>query len=259
MTTWPPIDLCVPLTLVRKLDDLCLPGGVCLSQVWAGVGKVPNATDLALDYFSQIGPAMAPLKPLFDVLDTVISLFNCVKAIPDAITSLDPSELLRCMPTLAAAVDQLLKLVPQLSLPKLVKALLHNMAMLLRGVATDLSNLQYQAQRIADALDRAATLRDHAMQSLLACAQADLDVQTWSTVEALRGVGRIVLLINLFMGLLGGPEVPCFGSLVEDHLGEGFAAVIEILLALADLLDDLSAAIPDPDLAFSLALSAQTC
>lgn len=256
---WPPVDLCVPLTLTQKLDDMCLPGGICLSQVWAGVGKVPSAADLALDYFSQVGPAMAPLKPLFDVLDTVISLFRCVKAIPDAITSLDPSELLQCMPTLAQAVDNLLKLIPQLSIPKLIKTLLHNMALLLRGVATDFQRLQYQAQRIVDAIDRAATLRDHTMDSILACAQVDLDTQALSTAEALKGVGRIVLLINLFMGLLGGPEVPCFGSLVEDNLGAGFQAVIDVLLALADILDDLSDLIPDPDLALTLALGDQTC
>jgi hypothetical protein len=256
---WPPVDLCVPLQLTAKLDDICLPGGICLSQVWSCVGQVPHAADLALDYFSQIGPAMAPLKPLFDIIDTVVSLFRCVAAIPDAITSLDPSKLLECMPTLAAAVDNLLQLIPQISLPRLVRALLHNLALLLRGVAADFAYLDYQARRIADSVQRAAELRDQGMQAILACAQQNLQTQALSTAEALRGVGRIVLLINLLVGLFGGPEVPCFGALIGENLDRGFATIIELLTELADLLDEIAAVIPDPQLALTLALGAQRC
>lgn len=214
---------------------------------------------MCMDFYSQIGPAMAPLAPIFNVLDTVLAIFRCVQAIPDAITQLNPSELIKCVPGLAQAVDKLLDLIPQLSLPKMIKALLHNTATLLREIAGDLSFLENQAQRVLDAIDRAATLNDHTLNGLLVCAQGTLEDTAMSTGEALRGIGSIILLINLFMGLFGGPEVPCLGSLIGDNMASGLSVVIEVLTTLATILDEIVDAIPDPDLALTLALGSQQC
>ena len=256
---FPPDDLCITLPEIPTIDKVCLPGGLCLDYVWSGIGKIPHAADIPPDHFSQIGPAMAPLKPLFDLLDTVLALFRCVKAVPDAITSLDPSELLDCLPALAKAVDQVLKLIPQLSVPKMVIAIIKNLATLLRAIAADLRYVQSQLQRIADMIDRAAQLGDYRLNGFLVCAQGDMETTLMSTGEALRGIGSIILIVNIFMGLIGGPEIPCFGSIVEDNISLGFDALVDIFTALAELLTDIANAIPDPDLVLTLALGAQQC
>jgi hypothetical protein len=257
--SFPPEDLCFELPEIPSIDEVCLPGGVCLSYVWDGINKIPTASDISMDFFSQIGPAMAPLKPVFDILDTVMSIFNCVKAIPKSILTLNPQELIDCFPALAKAVDQILKLIPQLSLPKMIKALLHNIATLLRGIASDLKYIESQLQRIADNIDRAAQLGDHKMNGFLVCAQNDVNETALSTAEALKGIGTIILMVNIFMGLIGGQEVPCFGSLISDNIGEGFDVMVDILTGLAEVLDAMADAIPDPDLILTLALGNQQC
>lgn len=259
MANWPPAELCVPLPDPSTIDDICLPGGLCLSYIRDGIGKIPGAADLPMDFFSQIGPALAPMKPLFDILDTVLAIYRCVKAIPDAITSLDPSELLNCIPALAKLVDALLKLIPQMSIPKMIKSALRQLSMLLRGVATDFGSLQTQLNRIATLIDRAATLNDVKLNGYLVCAQQNVTQTALSTSEALKGIGRIILLINIFMGMIGGQEIPCFGTLIEDNLSGGFETLIEILTSLADILDQMADAIPDPDLILTLALGEQRC
>jgi len=258
-SNFPPIDLCFELPAVPTIEDICLPGGLCLSYVWDGINKIPHAADLPLDFFSQIGPALAPLKPLFDVLDTVMAVYRCVKGIPDAITSLDPSELLNCLPALAKLIDALLKLVPQISIPKMLKQTIKQLARLLRGIASDFTYIQAQLQRIADMIDRAAQLGDQRMNGFLVCAQHDMNTMVMSTAEALKGIGRIILLLNIFMGLIGAPEIPCFGSLIENNLDLGFDALIDILTSVATILDEISAAIPDPDFILTLALGDQEC
>jgi len=255
---FPPDDLCFRLPEVPTADKICLPGGLCLDYIWDSIGKVPHAADIPLDFFSQIGPAMAPLKPFFDMLDTVLSLFNCVKAIPNAIVKLDPTELLECLPALAKAVDNVLKLIPQLSIPKMVIAIIKNIATLLRAIASDLTYIQSQIQRINDMVDRAAELQDHKLNGFLVCAQDDLEKTTLSTAEALRGIGSIVLVVNILMGLFGGPEIPCFGDLFTGSL-DALDGAIDLLTGLADLLTDIAEAIPDPDLVLTLALGAQRC
>jgi len=255
---FPPDDLCIPMPSIPTTDKICLPGGLCLDYIWDSIGKIPHAADVSMDFFSQIGPALAPLKPLFDLLDTILSLFRCVKAIPMSLLTLDPSELLDCIPALAKAIDQVLKLIPQLSIPKMVIAIIRNIAMLLRGIGSDLSYIKSQLRRIADMVDRAAELQDKKLNGFLVCAQDDIEKATMGTAEALRGVGSIVLLVNIMMGLFGGPEIPCFGDLFAGGLDE-IDSLIELLTDLAALLDDIADSIPDPDLVLTLALGDQTC
>lgn len=256
---FPPPELCIPLPEIPSAEDICLPGGICLSYIWDSINKIPHAADVPLDFFSQIGPAMTPLIPVFNIIDTVLAIFKCLSAIPDAITSLDPSELLQCFPVLAKLVDQLLKLLPQLSVPKMVIAALKNLATLLRAVASDLEFIKSQIQRIADMIDRAAELNDVKMNGFLVCAQDTLEGSVLATAEALKGIGRIVLLINVFIGLFGGQEIPCFGALFEDNLGEGLDVIIDLLLGVADVIWQMANAIPDPDIALTLLLGDTKC
>ena len=254
-----PTSLCLALESAEGPSDICLPGGLCLSYIWDAVGKIPHAADMQLDFLSQIGPAMAPMKPLFDILDTVLAIFRCVKAIPDCITQLDVTELLQCIPDLAKAIDNMLKLIPQLSLPKLVKAILHNLAALLRSVALDLRNIERQIKRIAEGIDRAAHLNDSTLNGLLTCAQKNTEQLTLSTAQALQGIGRIILLVNILIGLFGGDALPCFGAGLMDSVDEGFDVLVDLLTAIADMLDEMADMIPDPDLVLTLALGGQSC
>ena len=259
MSTFPPDDFCIPMPEIPEIDDICFPGGFCLSYVWDGIAKIPTAADMSTDFFSQIGPAMAPMKPFFDMLDTVLQIFKCVSAIPKSIMTLNPGELLDCFPALAKLIDQLLKLIPQLSIPKMIKAILHNLAKLLRSIASELTYIQFQLQRIADGIDRAAQLNDVKMNGFLVCAQKDLDDSVLSTAEALKGIGRIILLVNIFIGLIGAEPIPCFGSLISDNVADGFDVVIDLLTGLAKVLETMANAIPDPDLALSKLLGDQRC
>ena len=256
---FPPEELCFNLPDIPTLDEICLPGGLCLSYVWDAIDQIPHGADVSLNFFSQIGPAMAPLVPLFNILDTVLAVYRCVQAIPQTIVTLDPSELLQCIPALAELVDQMLKLIPQLSIPKMIIAALRNLAFLLRAIAADFLYIQSELQRIADMIDRAANLNDVKMNGFLVCAQDTMNGSILSTAEALKGIGRIILLLNIFIGLFGGEEIPCFGSLVSDNIADGIAVVVDLLTSLADILEAIADAIPDPDLALTLALGKQQC
>lgn len=256
---FPSSDLCIQLPAIPSIERVCLPGGVCIDYTWSQTGKIPNLSDMAVDYIAKLGPAMAPLQPFFQMLDTVVQIFKCLKAIPDAITTLNPTDLLECIPTLAEMIDQLLSLLPQVSVPKMVIAAIKNIALLLRGIATEFIDIQRAIARINEGIDRAAALGNTQMSGFLVCAQETVDKNIDSLAEALKGIGQFVLLINLFMGLFGGPEIPCFGSLVSDNVDTGLDVVIDLLTSMADILEQIADAIPDPDLALSLALGDSEC
>ena len=136
---WDPVNdlICPLLTPVSPIEDICFPGGVCLSSIFSP-DDYPRVSDLVMSQLQQIGPAMAPLKPFFDVLDTALAIFRCIEAIPDAITSLDPTGLIECVPDLVEKINQLLSLIPALTVPRLIISLIRNLAAFLRAFADDL-------------------------------------------------------------------------------------------------------------------------
>lgn len=249
--------VCLDLVPAPGGIDICFPGGFCLSHIWQGINNIPRGADLPLQFFGQIGPAMAFLSPLFSVLDTVIAIYKCVTAIPDAILELDPGKIFECMPALVELINQLLSMIPQMSLPRMVKQILIGLAQLLEGLASDFQFLLAQLQRVLDEIDRAADLNDVNLNDFLVCRQNTINEQTSSTVEALQGIGRIVLLANIFIGLFGGDtEIPCFSDIVDLS---NLSGTVDLLLDLAAFLRQLASLIPDPQFALSLALSLQEC
>ena len=88
---------------------LTLPGGVSIEH---------------LELVEVIQPALTPLMPFFDILETVLALFDAVKAVPDTIgPPPDPTALAEALQKVAEKVVSLLRLVPQLSaLPKSARA-----------------------------------------------------------------------------------------------------------------------------------------
>jgi hypothetical protein len=257
--SWNPAGMCLEFTIPAPPEDICFPGGFCLSYIQKSISEIPDMTDMIMDFLGQLGPAMAPLAPFFNVLDVVLQIFKCIKAIPDCITQLDPSGLIQCVPDLAEKIDKLMGLIPYLSIPKMVRALIRTIAALLRGIATDLQHLERELKKVIDAIEDAADLHDVNLDGILVCSQNHLNDSMSAMAQALKAIGRIILLINIFIGLFGGEEIPCFGSLLEDNIGKGFDKIIELLLAMADMLDNIADMIVDPDWALTLALGEARC
>ncbi len=249
--------LCADMPPFLTMNDICFPGGFCLSHVLTSIQSVPSMSEVPLQFMSQLGPAMSFMAPVFNIIDAALAIFKCVEAIPKAIGTLNPGKIIECVPNLVEKINQLLNMIPQLSLPRLVKEIIRAMADLLRGLAYDLRYIQTRIINMAKAIDRAADLNDVNLSDYIVCAQKNNDDALLTTAEALKGIGRIILLINIFIGLFGGPEIPCFGELLDD--AELLEPVIETLFALAELLDKIAASIPDPQWAITKALGEQRC
>lgn len=104
------LPICIEIPEIPDPFGLTLPGGVQIEHI---------------NLMEVIQPALTPLVPLFDIIDTIVAVFNCIKAIPDTLgPPPDPTVLAACLPDLAEKVAKLLKLIPQLSLPLLIVGLI---------------------------------------------------------------------------------------------------------------------------------------
>ncbi|MDJ0766812.1 MAG: hypothetical protein QNJ97_27815 [Myxococcota bacterium] len=219
------------LPICRHLDEIpdalriTLPGGIEIERI---------------NLLEMIDPLLAPLMPVFNIIDTIVAIMNCIKAIPDVIT--DPTAIGACLKELGEKIAQLLKLLPQLSLPLLLLQLIDLLIGTLNQAKNEIEYLQNQVVRITQAIDRAKELDDPNLMSLAQCAQQNIAQEAANVGKSLTSLGKLIGLINLFMSMVGGPEIPD----MSDLSGKPLDKMIEPLDALLTTLQAARRAVPIP-------------
>ena len=222
------LPICLEIPEIPDPLSITLPGGVTIQQI---------------NLMQAIQPALTPLMPLFDIIDTVVAVFNCVKAIPDSLgPPPDPTALAACIPELAEKVAKLLRLIPQLSLPYTIIGIIDLVIDTLRQARSQLMHLQQQMQQILGAIDRATELEDAGLMAITSCAQANVAQEAANVGKSLASLGKLIGILNIFLGIVGGPEVPDLSNLAGRPLDD----VIPPIDAIIEALQTVRSAVPVP-------------
>jgi hypothetical protein len=222
------LPICIEIPEIPDPFSITLPGGVSMESI---------------NLMEQIQPALTPLMPLFDIIDTVVAVFNCIKAIPDTLgPPPDPTVLAACIPELAEKVAGLLKLIPQLSLPYTIIGIIDLIIDTLRQARSLLLHLQAQMQQILGAIDRATELEDAGLMAITNCAQANVAQEAANVGKSLASLGKLIGLLNIFLELVGAPTVPDLSDLAGSPLDE----VVPPLDAIVDQLTQVRDMVPVP-------------
>ena len=214
-----PFDICIEIPEIPDPFAIPLPGGIEIEDV---------------NLMKMLQPALTPLVPLFDIIDTIVAIFNCIKAIPDMLgPPPDPTVLTACLPDLAKKLNKLLNMLPQVALPRLIKRCLKLAVETLRTVRSQLMHLQAQMLQILGTIDRAKKLKDAGLMAIAQCAQANVATEAANVGKGLAALGKLLGLINLFMGLIGGPKVPDLSKLAGRPLDDTLPPLNELIKVLS--------------------------
>jgi hypothetical protein len=230
--------LCVELTVTPQRLSVIVPGGASLDPELPDLGPA-DPMRLAKQLLGQANAALAPLGPLFDLVDVGLALVEAVKAIPDAISHLDPGKITDALPELGKKAGKLAPLVPQLSVPLMVVGLIDTLLAFLEGLVVELRALINQQVRIQRAVDRAASLGSAQLQAVADCSKHHVDAQLQSLSESLAPVNRFIALLNVLGQLAGLGPLPTLSDLGADP-----AAALQPIADAAALLRQFRAAIP---------------
>lgn len=235
---------CITIPSLPAPKDITFPGGATLGQVLAAGSQILDPRDMVTNLLGQANAAMTPLVPVFNVIDTVIALFNCVKAIPDSLgPPPDPTKLAECIPDLAKKLDEFLKLIPQLSLPLLTVGIIDCLIEFLKGIKQQLEAIIERLIEIANAVTRAAEFGDPQLQLVVECAEDNINIQLEAMQQSFGPINKLSAVPNIFLGILGLPEVPELGSLIESG---NAAAALQPLDDTVRLRTDIRNAVPVP-------------
>src|SRR5215831_8544611 len=163
--------LCVHLNVTGQSLTITFPGGAEISP------QVPSAgfaapLEVARQLLAQANAAMAPLIPIFNIVDAILALVEALKAVPDAISNLDPGKVAEVIPDVRTKASRLLPLAPQVSVPLLVAGLLDAVVAYLDGIAEQLRGMMDQQRRTQHAALRAAELGNDSLAKVAACSQS---------------------------------------------------------------------------------------
>ncbi len=233
MATLPPIEvLCPSVPVSSQALIIRFPGGAEL-QVQSP-SQNPDAFELSKQLLAQGSAGLAPLQPVFNILDVALASFECIKAIPEAITSLDPQGLIDCIPDLAEKADKLLSLVPQLSVPLMILDFIDAILLLLDGVIDRLEAILVSTIRIAEARQIAEDENLDALLEIAICSEDQIEASVLSLGESLKVINTLIGMLNIFMELAGLDPIPSFAELGPDAQ-EALGKVKEIVGLLKDI------------------------
>lgn len=230
-------EVCIDLKVTSQELCVTFPGG---AEMCVQIPGVPDPTDVSKQLLAQANAALAPLVPVFDIIDAIIALFKCVKAIPDSLgPPPDPTKLAECIPDLAEKIDKLLKLIPQLSIPVLIAGLIDVLLFYLEGLRGQLEAIIAHQARLLAAATRAAELGNVQLRTVVDCANASMDAYLQNLNEGMKPFNRLVALLNLFLQLAGLSPIPDF-----KNLGDDAEAALAPLDAVIDSLKTVRAGLP---------------
>jgi hypothetical protein len=222
------LPICLEIDELPDPPVLDLPGGVSIQQ---------------FNLMQAIQPALTPLVPIFDIVDTVVAVFNCIKAIPDSLgPPPDPTAIAVCIPELAQKVAKLVRLIPQVTLPYTIRGILRLIIDTLRQARSQIMHLQQQMQQILGAVDRATNLGDAGLMAITSCAQANVAQEAANVGKSLASLGKLIGLANLFLGMIGAEGIPDLSNLAGRPLDD----VIPPIDAIISRLEDVRESIPLP-------------
>lgn len=212
-------DLNIFCIRVAPGNRLCItfPGGTEICSIFADA-KIPAGDELTNQLLAHVNTALAPLTPIFNIIDVLVAIVNCVKAVEDALGSVppDPTKIAQCFPQLSRALARLLRLIPQLTIPALIGGLLDLLIANLIGLRTQLLAVINKQLRVLAAQTRASKLGSVQLLTATNCAQEEIDATLKNWNENAKPLGRLINTANALLQLAGLDPLPSIQDLGAD-------------------------------------------
>ena len=229
---------CVEVSIGDQSLQIRMPGGAAIPVMVPHPS--PSNLQITKALMGQASGALAPLVPVFNIIDAILAIKDFADSVPGVVT--DPGAVVEAIGALAEKVAKLAQLIPQLSVPFMVLDLVDVAIAALDGIVTQLEAVVAQEAKIAAATLKAAEPGNEALAGVVACA-TDLNATTKAAIaEGLGPLNSLFGVINIFLGLIGAPEIPDLSGPLPDNTQEA----VEALAGVVEVLQTVRSSIPVP-------------
>lgn len=179
-----------------------MPGGLVVQGVAHQVGATALTQALAL--VGAANAALAPLGPVFAIIDALLAVKRFAESVPGVVTN--AGAVISAVEELGAKIGRLASLVPQLSVPLMVVDVLDAVIALLEALAVELAAVEAQEARIAEAQAAALLLPEGArveLEAIAGVATLSVEVQRADIETTSASAGPLLRIVNIFCALIG--------------------------------------------------------
>lgn len=199
--------VCITAPNLPDKLEITMPGMGVLELINDKIDGIPRPSEYILKGLNAISPALAPVYMLIRVLDVVVAITNCVKAIPTSIITLNPSGIFDCIEKLVESFAKLLPLIPPLAYVKMIVDIVVALRVLVDDLLSTLVAIDVEISRVANLIANAADNDDSVAYAIGECARENLNRNTAGLLEVLSVFGKMMTLIfntmETFAPLLG--------------------------------------------------------
>ena len=228
--------ICISLPQPSKVQ-LCLPLGGKIQGIADVTKAIPDDCTLTFSLLLQLGPIMANLGCLLNILKLLKPLTDIIGGLT---SPTDPSKVAKmtgAVPDFVAAIPPIIGCFAQIALgvPMFIKDLLLLIAKLLKCFAEQLKSIAGLMGGLQLGIQAASASGNAALEAQLKCAMDDANTSAAATMQAIEPITLLLSLAEPLFGIAGVDPIviPTFGS-PEDAAA---------LTGTADTLMQVSAAI----------------
>jgi hypothetical protein len=220
--------VCVELPEMEIAPAVNMPGIGELTFIRDTLADMPRISDQVFKLLNVMSPALAPVYSLIRVLDIIIAIIDCVKAIPKSLP-FNPQPLIECFTNLFEALSALVALLPPFAYIRLIV----DIVALIRAVVDDMLDvfavIDREVSQIKATIDRAMADNDTILLQIGDCAKDNLEKTTAGILQVFEAVAKIILvaisILDIIASVIPGP--------ISDRISEWRNALSDIQGSLA--------------------------
>jgi len=166
---------CEPLTMPDAPPSIHIPHFGDLQSALLSIRKIPDPDELITDLMKHASVALAPVRRYLEMVEITVYLFDCIKAIPMSIITLDPGRIYDCMENLSKAIARILSYFPPMEYVRTLVDLLAFAIDVIDAIVTAFSDLDAKLAAYAE-LDVYAIARGNTdLSEIVTCSRTDVD------------------------------------------------------------------------------------
>lgn len=185
--------ICIEIPEIPSELNVRFPGLGTLAALRDSLEKMPRPSEIVLKFINSLQPAMGSLYMFIRVIDVVIAVINCIKAIPEAIP-FNPGAIINCLTNLFEKLAALLKLLPPLVYVAFIADILQLLRILVADIISLILLIDQRITEIKQMITEAQTRGDTVLIQLGECAKQETIREAEGLLQIFQIVGKLMLL-----------------------------------------------------------------
>lgn len=212
---------CEPLPMPERPPAISIPHLGILEKAWEGLHSIPDPGQLLCKFQDAAAAAMAPIRRYLEMVETVAAFYNCMNAIPKAISQMSPDPVFDCLRDLAKAIARILSWFPPMSYVRTGVDLADYAISVIDEIVALFVELDSLIADYEAVLSEANLLGDTELVDITNCGMMDVKIRLVIALDLMGPIKPLTdMLMDPFIRLMPNPELVKQLKKIKDSYDE---------------------------------------